>query len=143
VLTLSDDNDLVSMTDAARLWLAQLPADGARGLDLPAAVLSVASQARPLADAEPGAHVPGARLRTTIGTWLRLSAARLTAGPDGTRQTAVILEPASPSDLSPLVLDRHGLTSREREVTQLLLRGLPTRQIAETLFIPRTRSAIT
>jgi DNA-binding CsgD family transcriptional regulator len=137
VLILSDDNDLVSMSDAARHWLAQLPADGARGLELPAAVLSAASQARAMADGDPAAHAPKARVRTTNGSWLRLSAARLTPNTDGPGQTAVVVEPASPADLSPLVLDLNGLTSRERQITQLLLRGLPTRQIAEMLFISR------
>jgi DNA-binding CsgD family transcriptional regulator len=137
VLILNDDNDVVSQTDAARHWLAQLPADHARGLDLPVAILGAASQARALAAGEPGADVPGARIRTTAGRWLRLYAARLTSSPDGTSQTAVILEPARPADLSPLVLDLHGLTNRERQITQLLLRGLPTRQIAQALFISR------
>jgi DNA-binding CsgD family transcriptional regulator len=137
VLILDDYNGIVSLTDAAQHWLAQLPADHARGLDLPAAILSAASLARALAAGEPGADIPGARIRTTSGSWLRLHAARLTSGPDGTGQTAVILEPARPADLSPLVLDLHELTSRERQITQLLLRGLPTRQIAQTLFISR------
>jgi DNA-binding CsgD family transcriptional regulator len=137
ILILGDDNDIVSLSDAAEHWLAQLPADHARGLDLPVAILSVASQARALAAGEPGADVPGARVRTTAGSWLRLHAARLTSGPGGTGHTAVILEPARPADLSPLVLDLHGLTSRERQITQLLLRGLPTRQIAQALFISR------
>jgi DNA-binding CsgD family transcriptional regulator len=100
-------------------------------------VLSAASQARALADGDPAAHAPKARVRTTNGNWLRLSAARLTPNRDGPGQTAVVVEPASPADLSPLVLDLNGLTSREREITQLLLRGLPTRQIAELLFISR------
>jgi DNA-binding CsgD family transcriptional regulator len=137
VLVLSDDNDVVSLSDAARHWLARLPADDARGLDLPAAILSAASQARALAAGKSGTDVPAARIRTPAGSWLRLHAARLTPGPDGTGQTAVILEPARPTDLSPLILDLHGLTNRERAITQLLLRGLPTRQIAQALFISR------
>jgi len=137
VLILDEDNDVVSLTDAARHWLAQLPADAARGLDLPVAILGAASQARALAAGGPGADVPGVRIRTTAGSWLRLHAARLTSGPDGTGHTAAVLEPARPADLSPLVLDLHGLTNRERQITQLLLRGLPTRQIAQTLFISR------
>ena len=58
-------------------------------------------------------------------------------GAQGGGQVAVILEPVRPADLSPLVLDLHGLTDRERQITQLLLRGLPTTEIAETLFISR------
>ena len=78
-------------------------------------------------------------MRTTAGRWLRVHASRLTppGSPNGTGQTAVILEPARPDDLSPLVLDLHGLTDRERQITQLLLRGLPTAHIAGALFISR------
>jgi DNA-binding CsgD family transcriptional regulator len=39
--------------------------------------------------------------------------------------------------LSPLILGLHGLTSRECQITQLLLRGLPTADIAQRLFISR------
>ena len=125
VLILGDDDSINSLTEAARHWLAQLPPDHARGLDLPAAILSAASQARALAAGRPGTGIPEGRIRTSAGNWLRLHAARLTPdSPHGNGQTAVILEPAKPADLSPLILDLHGLTSRERQITQLLLRGL-------------------
>lgn len=55
----------------------------------------------------------------------------------GAGQTAIVLEPAGPAELSPLVLDLHGLTDRERQITQLLLRGLATSEIAGSLFISR------
>lgn len=138
VLVLGDDGGVVSVTEAARHWLAQLPPDRARGLDLPAAILSVASQARALASARPGTGVPAVHVRTSGGLWLRLHAARLEpVGGDGAGQTAVILEPAAPAGLSPLLLDLHELTGRERQITQLLLRGLPTADIAQALFISR------
>ena len=135
VLILSGDGSVISQTDTARDWLAQLPADHARGLDLPAAILSAAWAADP---AHPGDGGVSGRLRTATGRWLRLHAARLApAGAQGGGQVAVILEPVGAADLSPLVLDLHGLTDRERQITQLLLRGLPTTEIAETLFISR------
>jgi len=138
VLILGDDDSIISSTGAAQHWLAQLPPDHARGLDLPAAVLSAASRARALAAGRPGTGIPQGRVRTSAGNWLRLHAARLTPdSPHGTGQTAVILEPAKPADLSPLILDLHALTSRERQITQLLLRGLPTADIAQRLFISR------
>jgi len=138
VLILGDDNSIISGTDAAQHWLAQLPPDHARGLDLPAAILSAASRARALAAGRPGTGIPEGRVRTSAGNWLRLHAARLTPdSPHGIGQTAVILEPAKPADLSPLILDLHALTSRERQITQLLLRGLPTADIAQRLFISR------
>jgi DNA-binding CsgD family transcriptional regulator len=138
VLVLGDDDGVISMTEAARHWLAQLPPDRARGLDLPAAIISVASQARALAAARTGAGIPTGHIRTPAGLWLRLHAARLQpAGPHGAGQTAVILESAEPAGLSPLLLDLHELTDRERQITGLLLRGLPTADIAAALFISR------
>ena len=138
VLIIGDDDTIISLSQTARHWLAELPPDHARGLDVPAAILSAASQARALAAGRPGAGIPEGRIRTSAGRWLRLHATRLTPdGPHGTGQTAIILEPAKPADLSPLILDLHGLTSRERQITQLLLRGLPTADIAQMLFISR------
>jgi len=138
VLILGDDDSIISLTEAARHWLAQLPPEHARGLDLSAAILSAASRARALAAGRAGTGIPEGRVRTSAGTWLRVHAARLAPGsPHGTGQTAVILEPAKAADLSPLILDLHGLTSRERQITQLLLRGLATADIAKMLFISR------
>jgi len=138
VLIVGDDDTIISLSQTARHWLAELPPDHARGLDVPAAILSAASQARALAAGRPGVGIPEGRIRTSAGRWLRLHATRLTPdGPHGTGQTAIILEPAKPADLSPLILDLHGLTSRERQITQLLLRGLPTADIAQMLFISR------
>jgi len=141
VLVLGDDDSVISETGAARHWIAQLPADQAGGLQLPAAIISAASQARAADLARPGCGVASGRVRTAAGRWLRLHAERMTTtgawDEDGAGQTAVILEPAGPAELSPLLLDLHGLTEREREITRLLLRGLPTAEIAGTLFISR------
>ena len=133
VLVLGQDGSVISRTSAARQWLDQLPPEHARGLDLPISVLCAASQARI-------AGTSGGRMRTAGGRWLRLHAERLTppgAGAGGGEKTVVIIEPAGAAELSPLVLDLHGLTGREREITQLLLRGLPTADIARRLFISR------
>jgi len=51
------------------------------------------------------------------------------------RETAVILEPGRPADIAPLLLQAYGLTRREAEVAQLVLRGLSTTAIAATLAI--------
>lgn len=153
VLVLGEDDSVISQTSAARHWLDRLPPERARGLDLPTSVLCAASEAR-------NASTSGGLVRTADGRWLRLHAERLTSagagadgGPDGgdmasglwmsaglgsgTAKTVVIIEPAKAAELSPLVLDLHGLTAREREITQFLLRGLPTADIARLLFISR------
>jgi DNA-binding CsgD family transcriptional regulator len=63
-----------------------------------------------------------------------LHAARL-SGATGDRQIAVILEPAGPAEVAPLVLHAYGLTDREAQVAQLVLLGLPMDVIAGRLSI--------
>jgi DNA-binding CsgD family transcriptional regulator len=50
---------------------------------------------------------------------------------------AVVLEPARAADALPVTLLAHGLTSREAQVAQLVVRGHSTRQIVEQLHISR------
>ena len=56
-------------------------------------------------------------------------------GDDAAAQTAVIIEPARPHELAPLIADAYDLTERERAVTQLVAQGLPTSAIAGRLHI--------
>ena len=58
-----------------------------------------------------------------------------TLGDDADAQTAVIIEPARPHELAPLIADAYGLTERERVVTQLVAQGLPTNAIAGRLYL--------
>jgi DNA-binding CsgD family transcriptional regulator len=48
---------------------------------------------------------------------------------------AVIVEPAHPARISPLLMSAYGLTQREQEVTGLVLQGESTSQIAERLVV--------
>ena len=50
-------------------------------------------------------------------------------------QTAVLLEPATAQDLAPLVAAAHGLTERERAITELVAQGCSTRAIADRLHL--------
>ena len=74
-----------------------------------------------------------ARVRTASGVWLLVRGSTLGEGNDA--QTAVILEPARPHELAPLIADAYGLTDRERAVTQLVARGLQKGAIADRLHI--------
>jgi DNA-binding CsgD family transcriptional regulator len=47
----------------------------------------------------------------------------------------VIIQPAGPHDIAPLVAQAYGLSERERDVTRLCFRGVSTKQIADTLHI--------
>jgi DNA-binding CsgD family transcriptional regulator len=68
-------------------------------------------------------------VRAASGRWLIVRGSTLGA------QTAVIVEPARAHELAPLIADAYGLTERERVVTQLVARGLPTNAIAGRLHL--------
>ena len=98
------------------------------------AVAAVASRARSIADGTaPAGATARARVRTAAGRWLLMRGSML--GEEDDAQTAVIIEPARPHELAPLIADAYGLTERERAVTQLVAQGLPTNAIADRLFL--------
>ena len=68
------------------------------------------------------------------GKWLSLQATRLSPGNIG-GLIAVMIQPADPSELVPLILQGSGLTAREVEVAGCVLRGLSTREIVSDLSV--------
>jgi DNA-binding CsgD family transcriptional regulator len=78
-------------------------------------------------------RIARARVRAKSGAWLVVRASAL--GDEPGLQVAVMIEPARTHELAPLVADACGLTGREREVTQLVARGLPTDGIAARLHL--------
>lgn len=131
LVVLADDGSIESMTPRAQELLG--PLDDER-LKTTIVLHEVAQRARALAHGQPGPPAQ-ARARTRGGEWVVVRGARLEGGPHGAGRSAVVLEPARPSDVAPLLLHLHHLTPREREVTQLLLAGLSTRQISDQLWI--------
>src|SRR4029077_19575261 len=53
----------------------------------------------------------------------------------GSQRVAVIVEPAHPARVYPLLMSAYGLTERERDVTGLILQGNSTAQVAEQLVV--------
>lgn len=111
---------LVSKTPAARRWLAQL--DG--GYSMILAMLA-------MLDTAPAASL---RTRTAAGTWLRMSGGWLVP-PVGAAVIAITIQPASPAELTPLLLRAYGLTLRQRTVARLVLAGQSSQQIAAALHV--------
>jgi DNA-binding CsgD family transcriptional regulator len=135
LVILSEDWSVESLTPGVERWLSELP-DGdweAHG-KLPPSILAVAGRALRCAEHEdaPG-EVALARVLSRGGRWMVLHGASLVA--DGARRVAVIVEPAHPARISPLLMAAYGLTEREQDVTRLVLRGDSTAEIAERLFI--------
>ena len=137
LLLLADDLSLVAITPVAEAWLAEVAeTDWRSSLELPDAVYAVGARLLAL---ERGGHrppdlMPRIRLRTSSGQWLVLHASRLrTAESDG--RIAVIFEEARPAEIAPLIADAYGLTKREGEITQLVLRGLSTTEVSRQLHI--------
>ena len=81
----------------------------------------------------PAACLARARIRTPAGRWVVVRGSLLGDGP-GSR-VAVLLEAARPPELAPLIADAYGFTERERLVTELVARGLPTSEIAGRLHL--------
>jgi DNA-binding CsgD family transcriptional regulator len=135
-LVLLDAHDGIrSITPAAERLLCGLvevgiPSPGR----LPAVVYAVAAQARIAAYAvNESPVVARARARTTAGEWRVLHGTQLTDASDET--TAVIIERGRPAEIAPLIVQAYGLSSRERQVTQLAVHGLATDEIAERLGV--------
>ncbi|WP_028923206.1 helix-turn-helix domain-containing protein [Pseudonocardia acaciae] len=132
------DGTATSINDEAREHLASLP-DGpsvpsALGVRLPIWVLGTALQARAVASGHDRAPAR-TRIRTDRGRWLACHASALTGADGRPGPVALVIEPATASDLGVLVAEAYELTPRELQVAQEVARGLPTGQIAARLFI--------
>ncbi|MEA2419909.1 MAG: hypothetical protein QOE60_2115 [Thermoleophilaceae bacterium] len=133
LLVLSSELEPESATPGTDAWLEDLPG-GRYGGRLPAAVTAVARSAlRSSAGRDAPGEVALARVLSESGTWVVLHGATLT-GP-GAPRVAVIIEPAHPARIVPLLMAAYGLTEREREITRLVLQGNSTSGIAEQLVI--------
>jgi DNA-binding CsgD family transcriptional regulator len=120
-----------SINDPARHWLSELDADGG---SLPACVVAVAEHARRAGSLPEAQATPArVRVRSRSGRWLVLHGSLVSEHPDG--RTAVIVEPASPAEVAPLIAEAYGLSAREREVMGLLMRGLTTREMGGRLWL--------
>jgi DNA-binding NarL/FixJ family response regulator len=80
---------------------------------------------------QPGVLPRRIRLQTRSGTWLVAHASSLA----GSGQVAIVIEPATASEIASIVVEAYRLTGREVEVARLVARGLSTNQIASTLFL--------
>jgi DNA-binding CsgD family transcriptional regulator len=95
---------------------------------LPTSILAVVSTAR--SSSGPARTI----VPCTPGRWLALQALPL-EGSGGTRSVVVTIEAAGAVAVGELTLAARGLTGREQEVTELVLRGASTNDIATALHL--------
>jgi DNA-binding CsgD family transcriptional regulator len=124
LLLLDEHRRVVSRTAPARQWLAELGA--AEDHQVPFTVLSVAERVRSTGE---DATV---RVLGGSGQWVHVHAAP--ASGDEPR-VAIIMQAAPSPTIAPLISATYELSARERELTELVLDGCGTGEIAERLYI--------
>ena len=132
IVVLDRRGDLESLSPSAERWIASLPGRHV-GSGLPAAVASVASAAFDGVSRQRLDDASKALVRTVDGQWVSLHGTVICVG--GHPKTAVIIEPARRDRVARLLMAIYGLTPREREVTQQVLRGCSTADIGMDLGI--------
>lgn len=129
VLELDAAGGLARASSTAEPLLEELSGTTAEAGWRSPAVQAVSSATRQ-AIAARASHLPSSAVKTPAGTWLVLHGALL-----GERGVAVFIQRAHPTLVAPLLLKAYGLTAREQEVAQWLLRGATAAQTAQRLAI--------
>ena len=78
---------------------------------------------------------PHLRVRGRSGRWLTLQASRTEPTHTRPAESVVIIAPAGPKEVLRLTAIGYGLSPREQEVVDLVVRGASTRQISQALYI--------
>jgi DNA-binding CsgD family transcriptional regulator len=141
VLTLDGRGRVVQYTASAERWLRELVDLGPGwqdGRGLPDAVWLVAGALRHALHAPTEgnlARVPRVCVHARSGRWVQLQAALTEGQADRAGETVVVIAAMGPTELSWLRTSCYGLTAREQQVVELVLRGASTREIATALVI--------
>jgi DNA-binding CsgD family transcriptional regulator len=134
VLVMAEDGTLVATTEVGERWLWELddgdPGRGPLAVAVQVLLTQLVSDGR---DTPPTAG-PRVRLRTRSGHWVAVHVSAMSGLGDG-RHLAVVIEPAKPAELTPIMLLAHRLTRREGQVAQLALQGKTNKAMAHALRI--------
>ncbi|WP_027502973.1 LuxR C-terminal-related transcriptional regulator [Rhodococcus sp. UNC363MFTsu5.1] len=132
VLTFDHTNAVSQATVAAERRIEEL--GGSAWGELPQPVLAIVATARALGAGRLGV-VPSVRVRSRAGRWLTVHASPLSGRGDTPTQVVVTIEVSGAPEVVPLVVAGFGLTARERDVVDGVLRGATTAEIAKSLHL--------
>lgn len=135
VVVFDEHGHAESLSPAAERWIAQMIEVPPPAMPAESKILqAVAAQARALREGQDPLDLAArSRVQTKSGRWLLLYGTRLSGGAGG--RTAVIIQPAAPHEVAPLVALAYGLSERECQVTRLCMKGQATKEIARALGI--------
>jgi len=111
---------------------------GWREGDLPVALTAVAGAVRKALKPETErdrASVPRLCVKSRSGRWLTLQGTLTEARPGHPSEMMIIIESARSKEVTWIKATAYGLSDREKEVVELVVRGASTKQIAATLYI--------
>ena len=132
LVIIGSDGALDSKSPAGSRWLAAMLDATGTGDGVPLVIASLAEKARQAANGRTD-EVATARLPLKEGGWLVAHASMLDGAVDG--RVAVMLQPAREPQIASMIVEAHGLTDREREVTRLIMQGRSTSEIASCLHV--------
>lgn len=130
---------LISANDQARAWLAELPPSEFTcttdlGVTVPSWILGVVFRASAAAGGR-GDGTARARVRTPRGPWLTCHASCLWDADASLDQVAVVIEPATATEIAPIIIQAYDLSDREQQIIRLIVRGASTTDISDGLFV--------
>lgn len=130
---IAPDRTVEATTATATRWLAELAElDTPRIRPLPTAVAAVVERLD-AAGRDGLPVIPRARVQVRSGRWLVIHCSYLQV--DDRAGFAVVIEPAAPAVIAPVIVAAYGLTARETDVVHRLLAGLARKSIAAELRI--------
>ncbi|MGH9230158.1 MAG: LuxR C-terminal-related transcriptional regulator [Acidimicrobiales bacterium] len=130
--------DLVSLNRQARAWLAELPPDESLDTDLgvpvPLWLVITVFRAGTVVHGS-GDGTARARVQSRRGPWLVCHASCLDAEAGASATVAVVIEPAKPAEIAPIIIDAYDLSHREQQITRSIARGAGTTEIAREIHL--------